>query len=138
MSENVYRGMTTYQLMLKDLQAEGSSIMDWRTTKLTRQLLQQNADYIFFNKKNYDQLAGQVGANGRAIFIDDAYNYTQLGTLALVDLPNSLNELGELLNFVPAQAIAPIFIPKHRHTCRKYLIKLILVRCSDLYNRSKM
>lgn len=112
MSENVYRGMTTYQLMLKDLQAEGSSIMDWRTTKLTRQLLQQNADYIFFNKKNYDQLAGQVGANGRAIFIDDAYNYTQLGTLALVDLPNSLNELGELLNFVPAQAIAPIFYTK--------------------------
>ncbi|MBM7617104.1 single-stranded-DNA-specific exonuclease [Weissella uvarum] len=120
MSENVYRGMTTYQLMLKDLAANGSSIMDWRTSKLTNTVLQQNADYVFFNRKLYEQLAPQVGAKGRAIFIDDAFNYTQLRTMALVDLPDSLEQLSDLLKFVPAQAIAPIFYTKQS----MYLLKV--------------
>lgn len=113
MSQNTYRGMTTYQLMLKDIKAEGSSIMDWRTSKLTQQVLQQPADYIFFDERLYQQLSPQVGANGRAILIEDAFNYTQLGTMALVDLPDSLEQLQELLQFVPANAIAPIFYAKH-------------------------
>lgn len=109
MSANTYRGQTTYQLLLVDSQAQGLTLLDWRTSKLTQQSLVQPASYVFFNQRLYNQLKDRVGSEGQAIWIDDAYNYTQLGTLALVDLPESIGQLQTLLQVVPAKRLAPIF-----------------------------
>ena len=112
MSENTFRGNTSYQMMLRDVVAEGSALLDWRTSHLTKQTLNQPASYVFFQHNLYDQVRTQVGANGEALWWEDAFNKTQLGTMALVDLPTDLSQLQELLQFVPAQRIAPIFFVK--------------------------
>lgn len=109
MSANTFRGQTAYQLFLVDSQAQGLTLLDWRTSKLTVQTLAQPATYLFFNQRLYERLKDQIGAQGQAIWIDDAYNYTHLGTVALVDLPESLDQLQTLLQVVPAQRLAPIF-----------------------------
>jgi single-stranded-DNA-specific exonuclease len=112
MSENTFRGETSYQLMLTDIKAEGSSLLDWRTTKLTKQLFEQPASYVFFQRKLYDQLAASINGPGEALWWEDAFNRTSVKTMALVDLPDSLDQLGEVLRFVPAGRLAPIFYAK--------------------------
>ncbi len=113
MSENTFNGQTSYQLLTKDVQAVGSSILDWRTNKLTNQLFSQPAHYVFFNQKMYQQATGFMKAPAQAVWWEDAFNMTSIGTLAMVDLPADLAQLHELLAFVPAQRWAPIFYTKH-------------------------
>lgn len=113
MSENTFNGQTSYQLMTKDVKAVGSSVLDWRTNKLTNQLFAQPAHYVFFNNQMYQQALGFMQAPARPIWWEDAFNMTSIGTMAIVDLPTDLNQLHELLAFVPAQRWAPIFYTKH-------------------------
>lgn len=120
MSENRFRGDVTYQMMLKDIEAAGSSLLDWRTTRLTRQTLAEPASYIFFNKKHYDQLGPTIQAPSEAIYWEDAFNRTSVGTMAFVDMPDKLSQLADLLKFVPAGRLAPIFYTKSP----KYLQKM--------------
>ena len=120
MSENTFRGETTYQMMLTDLAASGSSILDWRTTRLTKQTLSAPATYVFFDKKHHEKLQAFITAPGEAIYWEEAFNRTQVGTMAFVDLPESLAQLSDLLKYVPANRLAPIFYTK----TPKYLQKL--------------
>ncbi|TVV27292.1 single-stranded-DNA-specific exonuclease RecJ [Weissella cibaria] len=120
MSENRFRGDVTYQMMLTDIEAAGSSLLDWRTTRLTRQTLAEPASYIFFNKKHYEQLGPTIQAPGEAIYWEDAFNRTSVGTMAFVDMPEELSQLADLLKFVPAGRLAPIFYTKSP----KYLQKM--------------
>ncbi|MDR3189698.1 MAG: single-stranded-DNA-specific exonuclease RecJ [Lactobacillaceae bacterium] len=113
MTANTFRGQTTYQLQVKDVEAVGASILDWRTTKLTAQVLNKNAAYIFFNQKMYTAAKPLIKAPSEALWWEDAFNKTQLGTMALVDVPASIEQLQELLAFVPAKQWAPIFYKKH-------------------------
>ncbi|GAK30454.1 recombination protein J [Weissella oryzae SG25] len=112
MSENTFRGEVTYQMMLADLNATGSAFLDWRTTRLTVQTFNQNASYIFFQKKMYEQAGKYVQAGSEALWWEDAFNKTALDTMALVDLPDSLEQLAEVLQFVPAKRLAAIFYSK--------------------------
>jgi len=120
MSENTFRGETTYQMMLTDLSASGSSILDWRTTRLTKQTLLEPATYVFFDKKHLEQLQTFVAAPSEALYWEDVFNRTQVGTMAFVDLPESMEQLADLLKYVPADRLAPIFYSKNP----KYLQKL--------------
>jgi single-stranded-DNA-specific exonuclease len=113
MSENTFRGNTTYQMMLTDISAEGSAILDWRTTKLNAQMFTQPATFIFFNKKLMEQTQQYVKAPAEAVFWEDAFNMTSVGTMAFVDLPADLNQLSELIRFVPAGRLAPVFYVKN-------------------------
>lgn len=112
MSENTFRGEVTYQMMLTDLNATGSAFLDWRTTRLTVQTFNQNASYIFFQKKMYEQARKYIQAGSEALWWEDAFNKRALDTMALVDLPDSLEQLAEVLQFVPAKRLAAIFYSK--------------------------
>jgi len=113
MSANEYRGTTTYQMMTKDLKAVGSALVDLRTTKLTPQTFAEAATYIFFNKNMYEQSDRLIKAPNQAMWWEDAFNTTGLGLMALVDLPKDLDELHQVLAFVPATGWAPIFYTSH-------------------------
>lgn len=112
MSENSFRGDVSYQMMLTDIEAKGSSLLDWRTTRLTTQTFANPATYIFFNKKHYEQLAPTIKAPAEAVYWEDAFNRTSVGTMAFVDIPDDMSQLGDLLKFVPAGRLAPIFYAK--------------------------
>ncbi|WP_270321053.1 single-stranded-DNA-specific exonuclease RecJ [Weissella confusa] len=112
MSENSFRGDVSYQMMLTDIEAKGSSLLDWRTTRLTTQTFANPATYIFFNKKHYEQLAPTIKAPAEALYWEDAFNRTSVGTMAFVDIPDDMAQLGDLLKFVPAGRLAPIFYAK--------------------------
>lgn len=112
MSENSFRGDVSYQMMLTDIEAKGSSLLDWRTTRLTTQTFANPATYIFFNKKHYEQLAPTIKAPAEAVYWEDAFSRTSVGTMAFVDIPDDMSQLGDLLKFVPAGRLAPIFYAK--------------------------
>ena len=112
MSENSFRGDVSYQMMLTDIEAKGSSLLDWRTTRLTTQTFANPATYIFFNKKHYEQLAPTIKAPAEAVYWEDAFNRTSVGTMAFVDIPDDMSQLGDLLKFVPVGRLAPIFYAK--------------------------
>lgn len=112
MSENTFRGATTYQMMMTDIQAQGSALLDWRTTRLTRQTFSQNASYIFFQKSMFEQARQYVQSGAEALWWEDAFNKTSIETMALVDLPDSIEQLAEVLRFVPTKRLAPIFYAK--------------------------
>ncbi|MFR6558633.1 MAG: hypothetical protein ACLUQY_00775 [Weissella confusa] len=58
-------------MMLTDIEAKGSSLLDWRTTRLTAQTFANPATYIF-NKKHYEQLAPTIKAPAEALYWEDS------------------------------------------------------------------
>ncbi|MCM0582298.1 single-stranded-DNA-specific exonuclease RecJ [Weissella diestrammenae] len=113
MSKNTFRGATNYQMIAKDMRAQGSGILDIRTSRLTRQTFNHTATYIFFNQKVYEQLNSVIQGNSRAIWWEDAFNLTNAGLMAFVDLPADLDQLHQVLAYVPADGWAPIFYTSH-------------------------
>lgn len=109
MSENTFRGSTTYQLMLKDVQATGAAIFDWRTSKLTPEAVSHPGTYVFFNANIQKQMTGRLGAAAEAVSFDDVFSKTRVDTLILADMPTSLEQLSEVLQFVPARKVGAIF-----------------------------
>lgn len=109
MSENTFRGSTTYQLMLKDIQANGAAVFDWRTSKLTREAVSHPGTYVFFNENIQKQMTGRLGAAAEAVSFEDVFSKTMVDTLILADMPTSLEQLSEVLQFVPARKVGAIF-----------------------------
>ncbi|WP_433322072.1 single-stranded-DNA-specific exonuclease RecJ [Weissella tructae] len=109
MSENTFRGSTTYQMMLKDMEATGAAVFDWRTSKLTPEAVSHPGTYVFFNENIQNQMTGRLGAAAEAVSFDDVFSKTMVDTLILADMPKSLEQLSEVLQFVPARKVGAIF-----------------------------
>lgn len=109
MSENTFRGQTTYQMMLEDIEAAGAAVFDWRTSKLTPEAVSHPGTYVFFNGNIQKQMTGRLGAAAEAVSFDDVFSKTMVDTLILADMPTSLEQLREVLQFVPARKVGAIF-----------------------------
>jgi single-stranded-DNA-specific exonuclease len=113
MSQNTFRGSTTYQLMLKDMAAQGAAILDKRTSRLSKQTFAANATYVFFNKNHYQQLSEYITQPANAVMWHDIDRQTGIQTMVLVDLPESLPQLQELLQNAVPELLVPMFYVKN-------------------------
>lgn len=113
MSQNTFRGSTTYQLMLKDMAAQGAAILDKRTSRLTKQTFAANATYVFFNQNHYQQLSGYIAQPSNAMMWHDIGQQAGIQTMVLVDLPESLAQLKELLQHAVPARLIPMFYVKN-------------------------
>ncbi|WP_407124990.1 single-stranded-DNA-specific exonuclease RecJ [Weissella paramesenteroides] len=109
MSQNSYRGNISYQLMLRDMIAEGAAILDWRTSHLTRQTFNKPATYVFFKENHLQQLSTYIDSAARPLMWQDAMNESDIQTMVLVDLPDSLDQLQKLLRASKPGRLAPMF-----------------------------
>lgn len=109
MSQNSYRGNISYQLMLRDMSAKGAAILDWRTSHLTKQTFSKPVTYVFFKEKHLQQLAAYVDPAAQALMWQDALQTSNIQTMVLVDLPDSLDQLQMLLQTSTPGRLAPMF-----------------------------
>lgn len=109
MSQNSYRGNISYQLMLRDMSAKGAAILDWRTSHLTKQTFSKPVTYVFFKEKHLQQLAAYVDPAAQALMWQDALQMSNIQTMVLVDLPDSLDQLQTLLQTSTPGRLAPMF-----------------------------
>ena len=109
MSQNSYRGNVSYQLMLRDMSAKGAAILDWRTSHLTKQTFSKPVTYVFFKEKHLQQLAAYVDPAAQALMWQDALQMSNIQTMVLVDLPDSLDQLQTLLQTSIPGRLAPMF-----------------------------
>ena len=109
MSQNSYRGNISYQLMLRDMSAKGAAILDWRTSHLTKQTFSKPVTYVFFKEKHLQQLAAYIDPAAQALMWQDALQMSNIQTMVLVDLPDSLDQLQTLLQTSTPGRLAPMF-----------------------------
>jgi len=109
MSQNSYRGNISYQLMLHDMSAKGAAILDWRTSHLTKQTFSKPVTYVFFKEKHLQQLSAYVDSSAQALMWQDALQASNIQTMVLVDLPDSLDQLQTLLQTSTPGRLAPMF-----------------------------
>lgn len=109
MSQNSYQGNISYQLMLRDMLAEGAAILDWRTSHLTRQTFNKPVTYVFFKENHLQQLATYIDSAAQPLMWQDAMNESDIQTMVLVDLPDSLDQLQMLLKASTPGRLAPMF-----------------------------
>lgn len=109
MSQNSYRGNISYQLMLRDMSARGAAILDWRTSHLTKQTFSKPVTYVFFKEKHLQQLAAYIDSSAQAMMWQDALQTSNIQTMVLVDLPDSLDQLQTLLKTSTPGRLAPMF-----------------------------
>ena len=109
MSQNSYRGNISYQLMLRDMSAKGAAILDWRTSHLTKQTFSKPVTYVFFKEKHLQQLAAYIDPAAQALMWQDALQMSNIQTMVLVDLPDSLDQLQTLLQTSIPGRLAPMF-----------------------------
>lgn len=112
LDQNTYRGSTSYQLMLKDIEASGSALVDARTTHLTKPMFSKSATYLFFNHNLQKQLTPLISGAGQAMWWEDAFNVTQIDRAIFVDLPHTLDELHQVLAYVAIGSWETIFYTK--------------------------
>ncbi|WP_226789482.1 single-stranded-DNA-specific exonuclease C-terminal domain-containing protein [Latilactobacillus graminis] len=110
LSENTWRGQTTLQLMLKDLQTSGRVLIDQRSNRLTQQSFVARGTYVFFDEKNLAQLHNYVPTGCQAILATDVDQQT---ALIVVDEPADLTEFETFYRQQQADKISFIFYSKH-------------------------
>lgn len=110
LSENTWRGNTTLQLMLKDLQTSGQVLIDQRSNRLTQQLFKASGTYVFFNEKHLAQLQSYIPAGSQAILAADV---AQQAELIVVDEPTDLDEFEAFYRQQQATKISFIFYSKY-------------------------
>ena len=115
---NYWRNTVTPQIMITDLEYAGIRILDQRTTRLTAQRLTTTGTYICFNEKLAQTIKPLLpqAATLRLVTEDmeqaSATTPLRVDELVLVDMPQSLTELQELLQAVAPQTIRVILYVK--------------------------
>ena len=137
MSQNTFRGSTTYQLMLKDMAAQGAAILDKRTSRLTKQTFAANATYVFFNQNHYQQLSGYIAQPSNAMMWHDIGQQAGIQTMVLVDLPESLAQLKDLLQHAVPARLIPMFYVKNPVYLQKVPDKQTFARVFKFVNSFK-
>jgi single-stranded-DNA-specific exonuclease len=93
--------------------AQGAAILDKRTSRLSKQTFAANATYVFFNKNHYQQLSEYITQPANAVMWHDIDRQTGIQTMVLVDLPESLPQLQELLQNAVPELLVPMFYVKN-------------------------
>lgn len=112
---NEWNGLRKPQLMLDDLIVNGTQMFDLRSTQISSSIWQlPDADYIFFNEKNFKKYQENIPEKGYAYLILDEQEATQFAMkttkLVLVDCPDHLDLLSKLLkNSEPTNIYASFF-----------------------------
>lgn len=99
---NEWNGLRKPQLMLEDLVVQGTQLFDLRSTQISPSIWQLfDADYIFFDEKNQRKYNERIPKTGYSYLISGQKEAEQFAMktskLVLVDCPDSLNLLSELL-----------------------------------------
>lgn len=115
---NYWRNTVTPQIMIADLEYAGIRILDQRTTRLTAQRLTTTGTYICFNERlaqTIKPLLPQAATLRLATEVMKQASATTpllVDELVLVDMPQSLTELQELLQVIAPQTIRAILYVK--------------------------
>ncbi|QBO35436.1 single-stranded-DNA-specific exonuclease RecJ [Periweissella cryptocerci] len=111
--ENVWKGNTSFQLMVKDILQEGLTIVDGRTNKLQPQLFTEVAQYVFFNPKVKTQLLAYLPEGSHVVDVTAGDVLTDGQLTVLVDLPKQLDDLSVLQGHTFSRLTA-IFYAAHQ------------------------
>ena len=99
---NEWNGFSKPQMQMLDLQLSGPAMIDQRTSQLTKeQFKQPNIDYIFYNKKTYNDMKNLIPDSSRAILIEnkeEALAYQAIHEMVIVDCPLSINQFKETVS----------------------------------------
>lgn len=115
---NVWQGRTSMQLMVKDLAINGLIINDQRTQSLRQSMFRdENAVYVFFNEKLYQQLKEQLAPTATSWLLSDASRVDELTTetIYLVDCPEQLVDLETVFKHLHANQIVAYLYLKESH-----------------------
>lgn len=111
--ENVWKGNTSFQLMVKDIMQSGLTIVDGRTSKLQPQLFKEVAQYVFFNAKVKAQLMAYLPAGSQIVDVSAGEPIADGQVTILVDLPKQLDDLAVLQGHTFSRLTA-IFYAAHQ------------------------
>lgn len=111
--KNVWRNKTNLQLMVQDIKFEGLVIIDERTDHVNKSLFQNEGLFIFWNKKNYDQL--KQFSSDKQIFkqadqLKSVADFDNQRTIIFVDCPSSLEQMSTILRLSDSQKIIAVFL----------------------------
>lgn len=111
LGKNVWQSRVNLQIMIEDILLDdsntGTVVEIQRKNKLTKSMFQQQATYVFFDKKLYNQVMPYLADDSEAYL----YNFSDdkklnCDTLIVVDCPDNIEKLKSLL----AKAIVKHFI----------------------------
>lgn len=114
LSINEWNGLRKPQLMMEDLAIEGTQVFDLRSTQISPTIWKlASADYVFFDKKNYEANVEKLAEASSAQLIID-FSATegfkmQTAHLILVDCPPDLAWLSRLLQNCRPEKITVCF-----------------------------
>ncbi|UQS85499.1 single-stranded-DNA-specific exonuclease RecJ [Apilactobacillus apisilvae] len=101
LEKNTWKGRTTIQVMLDDIFSDSVEIVDSRTNKLNKQMLNySNSLYVFFNEKIYDKLKSLINDSSKAALFNNLFLSDNFDNIIFVDCPNSFEDLDLALNSV--------------------------------------
>ncbi|MBU3851173.1 MAG: single-stranded-DNA-specific exonuclease RecJ [Candidatus Paralactobacillus gallistercoris] len=109
---NHWHDQQSIQLQLKDIQPLMPTIIDKRHYPLNTTLFNDDAVYVFFNEKIYQQLHPFL-QNHQAVMADNYAVIAKAAQITFVDEPTNLSDLQKLLQQQHADVITLIFYTKH-------------------------
>ncbi|MBM7544518.1 single-stranded-DNA-specific exonuclease [Weissella beninensis] len=117
--ENVWQGVSSYQILIKDLKQAGLAIIDARTNKLKKNLFAKNQQYVFFKHKLAKQVQPYISKDAHIVDLEKANNILDDQITTIVDLPADINDLNMLQNHTYRQLTVIFYTPQ-----QVYLAKL--------------
>ncbi|GEP19559.1 single-stranded-DNA-specific exonuclease RecJ [Pediococcus argentinicus] len=108
LSENEWRGNVKPQIMVKDLKTSGIAIIDQRTNNFNVNLFQNQYVYVFFHEKLLEVTQKNI-PNRELVFYKDLEDNEDINTFAIVDCPESMEDLESVLGQVHPNSIVLYF-----------------------------
>lgn len=113
LSVNEWNGNKKPQLMLEDIAVEGLQIFDMRGTHISPTIWQEDACFVFFNKKIQEKQQTNIPAGSQVEFIENLAEASAVTTtkekIVFVDCPNQTELVTEILRNTQAEKIIACF-----------------------------
>ena len=113
LSVNEWNGNKKPQLMLEDIAVEGLQIFDMRGTHISPTIWQEDACFVFFNKKIQEKQQTNIPAGSQVEFIENLAEASAVTTtkekIVFVDCPNQTELVTEFLRNTQAEKIIACF-----------------------------
>ena len=104
---NEWRGNVSVQFMTDDIKIDGLQVIDQRTSNLNKNLFKSDMQYVFFNQKLMDLIQSQN--LNRKFYYYSSSAIEKNDTIVLVDCPDNLAEMAELIKATQPQRIITYF-----------------------------